>query len=105
MNKKETIARLEALRNQGCEIAEVILDISAPGEITACYPKESFIVYLTGSPSGDDLIIPHKHWTVCRSIRDFRLGTVFGESAARRTYSNYFVSKVHTVNEFKSDFE
>ena len=105
MNKKETIARLEALKNQGCEIAEVIVDISAPGEVTACYPKESFIVYLVSSPNNDDLIIPHKHWTVCRSIRDFRLGTVFGESAARRTYSNYFVSKVHSINEFISDFK
>lgn len=105
MNKKETIARLETLRDKGCEIAEVILDVSATGEATACYPKESFLVYLVSEPSNDDLIIHSKHYTICSSIRDFKIGVVFGESAARRLYSKYFVSKVHSVNEFISDFE
>ena len=104
MNKKETIEQLKTLQAQGCEIAEVICDICGTGEIVPCYPKESFLVYLVSEPSNDDRIINRKHWTICSSIRDFKIGVVFGESAARKLYSKYFVSKVHEVKEFKTDF-
>ena len=104
-NKKETIEQLKTLQAQGCEIAEVICDVSATGEIIPCYPKESFLVYLVRQPNNDDQIIRSKHYTVCNSIRDFKIGVVFGEGAARRLYSKYFVSKVYTVREFRSDFE
>ena len=104
MNKKQTIEQLRTLQAQGCEIAEVICDVCGTGENVPCYPKESFLVYLVEHPSNDDLIIGNKHYTVCSSIRDFKIGVVFGESSARKLYSKYFVSKVYEVKEFETDF-
>ena len=104
MNQAQTIEQLKTLQAQGCQIANVICDITGTGEEIPCYPKESFLVYLTSEPDNEDCIVGMNHWAICENISDFRKNVIFGLSAARKAYCNYYVSKVYCVKEFKSDF-
>lgn len=99
MNKQEVIKKLESA---GCEIAEVICDISRNGSVV--YPDESILVQLETEPSNDDLIKRQKHWTVCESISDFKAGIVYGEKEAKEAYCKHYVSDFKEVREFKTDF-
>ena len=99
MNKREIIEKLSSM---DCEIAEVICDISVGGVVI--YPDESILVSLVKEPSNDDLVTPHKHWTWCENIKDFKEGIVSGQAAARKAYCKHYVSNFKEVKEFKTDF-
>lgn len=105
--KKKDVIKILSEAEPASGIMEVICDIASNGQV--CYPNESILVMLWGygdddRACDDDQIINSKHYTICNGIKDFRTGVVYGHSAARKAYCNYYVSEFREVREFVSDF-
>lgn len=92
MTKQEAI---EVLRGLRCKYAELIVDVYAIPMHEPIWENEKIIVSVleTQDPSK----FYGKCYCVCDSIRDFRIGCVFGEKEARKFYSRYYFGDVKEI--------
>ena len=105
MDKEQVVKVLETLSDNGCQIAEVICDITTKVDLTPCYPNESILVLLTKETDKRDLVNPCKHWTLCESIKDFKDGIVYGVEEAEATRCRYYVCDFKEVKPFNVSFK
>lgn len=100
MEKKSAIQKLNELKENKCEIAEVIINISNGGKVK--HANESIIVRLVDTPSNEDCIDNSKHWELFDTIKDFEDNTYYRHSA-HETYNVDYISDFVEVKEFATD--
>ena len=101
MTKSEVINELKKVSLSHC-IAEVICDIERDNGQK--YPNKSIIVYLApnGELANDDLVKPYLHWTICKSINEFK--EFVKTNNMPKNYKMWVVSEFKEVKPFKTDF-